>query len=86
MTGIYFNISLHIEFDDVPDEIVTAFTKDPNKRKDIDGQVENVIETFLRDYYKSFFDGTTYDEIVKDLFTKTGGVGPTAVIEGCEVV
>lgn len=86
MTGIYFNISLHIKFDDVPEEIVTAFTEEPNKRKAIDGQVENIIETFLRDYYKSFFDGTTHDDVVKDLFTKTSGADPTAVIEVCEEV
>ena len=65
---------------------MTAFTKDPNKRRDIDHQVELIIEAFIRDYYKSYFDGLTVDEIVKDLFRETSGAEPTAVIEGCEVI
>ena len=86
MTEIDFTINLHIKFNDVPEEIVNAFTTDPNSGIRLDSQVENVIETFIRDYHKSFFDGTTHDVVVKDLFTKTRGADPTAVIEGCEVV
>ena len=92
MTEINFTINLQIRFEDVPEEIVTAFTKDLkeltdlNNQRTLDSQVENVLETFLRDYYMSFFDGTTYDQLVKDLFRETSGAAPTAKIESCEVV
>ena len=86
MTEINFTINLQIKFDDVPEEIVTAFTEDNDKRTLIDSQVALVIEAFIRDYYYTYFNDYSYDDLVKDLFRKTAGADPTAVIEGCEVV
>lgn len=86
MTEINFTINLQIKFDDVPEEIVTAFTEDHVGRQLLDGQVELIIEAWLRDYYKDYFDDLLVHQLVKDLFRKTSGADPTAVIEGCEVV
>ena len=87
MTEIEFYINLQIGFDDVPEELAALFIERGERQQKLDREIEVVIETFIRDYHRSFFDShNLHDQAVKDLFTKTSGADPKANIEHCEEI
>ena len=86
MATIHFIMKLDIEFEDVPEDVVTAFTEEGGDQAFLNSQVSLVLESFIRDYYKEYLEEYSYEDAVKDLFCKTRGASPTVVIEGCETV
>lgn len=86
MATLHFIMKLDIEFEDVPEDVVTAFTEEGGDQTFLNSQIVLVLESFIRDYYRTYFDGYGYEDAVKDLFCKTHGAMPTIVVEDIEEV